>query len=96
MPTKWIQFTVAPGSSIEFGGALVTLEAASKLESGCVLYQVFQSTEDSCLFTVIESWADDSAFEAHRSASHTKSFKDACGHMIIEKSALSLAPIVAA
>ena len=93
MPTKWIQFTVAPDSITEFKSALATLEAASKLEAGCVHYAAFQSVEDGCLFTVIESWADDGAFEAHRSAPHTVEFKQACGAMIIEKSGLSLAPV---
>ncbi|MDB4673798.1 antibiotic biosynthesis monooxygenase [Verrucomicrobiales bacterium] len=93
MPTKWIQFRVASDSITEFKCALATLEAASKLETGCVHYAAFQSLEESSLFTVIESWADDSSFEAHRIAPHTSEFKEACGDMILEKSGLSLAPV---
>ena len=93
MVNKWIQFTVAAENSDAFSKALIVLERESRLEEGCVHYAAFQSKDDPRVFTVLEQWATKEAFENHRVAPHISSFKEDCGSMILEKSALSLNPI---
>lgn len=94
MMTKWIEFTVQAVDIHSFNAALIVLEKASQKEDGCVDYRVFQSTDESTLFTVFESWATEEDFEAHRVASHTNMFKEQCGVMIISKRALTLNPLL--
>ena len=93
MVSKWITFTVAPENSDDFAKALEILEKESKAEDGCVLYAVYKVKETEGRYTVLESWADKEAFEAHRVAPHIAEFKGTCGSMILEKSALELTPI---
>jgi len=93
MLSKWIQFTVEPAMSGEFQLELQQLEAASTLELGCVYYAAFQDESKAEVFTVLESWADNAAFVAHREAPHTVHFKAVCGAMILEKSARPLKPL---
>ena len=93
MVNKWIQFTVAPENSDDFAAALRILEKESKAEDGCVYYAVYKVDDTEGRFTVLESWASKEAFEAHRVAPHIADFKENCGKIILEKSALSLTPI---
>ena len=41
-----------------------------KAEPGCLAYRVHRSTKDPELFLFYETYADDAAFEAHRTAPH--------------------------
>jgi quinol monooxygenase YgiN len=49
---------------------------ASRQEPGCVRYDVLQSTMRANHFTVIETWANQGAFDAHASAAHTKQYRE--------------------
>ena len=91
MITKWITFTVASEYCEAFSQALTELENESQAEEGCVLYKAY-SVKGENSFTVLESWADEDCFEAHRQAAHIKTFKNSCGHMIEQKSSLELTP----
>ena len=93
MVNKWIQFTVAPDNSDAFSKALNVLVRESRFEEGCVHYAAFKCLDNDGVFTVLEQWATNEAFENHRIAPHIKSFKEDCGGIILEKSALSLDPI---
>lgn len=93
MVNKWIQFTVAPENSLTFAKALEVLVKESRLEEGCFHYSAFQVTGDSEVFTVLEQWTTNEAFEKHRVTPHIISFKESCGGLILEKSTLSLNPI---
>lgn len=93
MVNKWIQFTVAAENSDAFSKALNVLVRESRFEEGCVHYAAFQCLDNPGIFTVLEQWATDEAFQNHRIAPHISSFKTDCGSIILEKSALSLNPI---
>ena len=93
MVNKWIQFTVSAENSTAFSKALKVLVRESRLEEGCVHYAAFQCMDDPGVFTVLEQWQSKDAFENHRVAPHINSFKEDCGSIILEKSALSLNPI---
>jgi quinol monooxygenase YgiN len=90
MINKWITFKVAETNSQTFFAALQVLARESLLEEGCVHYAAFQCKDDSGVFTVLEQWASEDAFENHRIAPHITTFKNDCGCMILEKSATSL------
>jgi len=94
MITKWIEFKVAAESAEVFGAELAKMQEASRPEDGCVVYSVYRSEDDACVFTVLESWQTAEHLEAHRQTTHMAAFKDKCGAMILEKKGTSLQAIV--
>ncbi len=50
---------------------------ASRQERGAVRYDVLQSMTRANHFTVIETWANQAAFDAHGAAPHTKQYREA-------------------
>jgi quinol monooxygenase YgiN len=44
-------------------------------EPGCIVYRVHRSTTDPELFLFYETYADDAAFDAHRTAPHLAAFR---------------------
>jgi len=93
MSTKWIQFTVAPESAATFEAELTKLVHASLAEEGCVQYAAYRDAKTPNIFTVLESWENEAAFEAHRNAPHVARFKETCGSVILEKSGQALTPV---
>ena len=50
---------------------------ASRQERGAVRYDVLQSMTRANHFTVIETWANQAAFDSHAAAPHTKQYREA-------------------
>jgi len=46
-----------------------------KAEPGCLVYRVHRSTSDPGLFLFYEMYADDAAFDVHRSAPHLAAYR---------------------
>ena len=90
MITKWIEFKVDAESAEWFGAELAKMQVASRPEDGCVVYSVYRSEDDPCVFTVLESWQTDKHLEAHRQSPHMAAFKENIAAIQIEKSAMSL------
>ena len=93
MITKWIEFKVAAESADVFAAELAKMQEASRPEDGCVVYSVYRSEDDLCVFTVLESWQTAAHLEAHRQTAHMAAFKENCSAMILEKAATSLQAI---
>jgi quinol monooxygenase YgiN len=60
---------------------LKQLSEASRHESGNLRFEVGQQANRPNHFTVVELWADQSAYEAHVAAGHTRQFRDKLGPM---------------
>ena len=63
------------------GDALAALlreqaEVVLEAEPGCLVYRPHRSTNDPELFLFYEMYADDAAFEAHRTAPHLKAYRE--------------------
>ncbi|MEJ0068893.1 MAG: antibiotic biosynthesis monooxygenase [Pseudomonadota bacterium] len=67
-------FDSIPPFKDEAAGALKQLAEASRKESGAVQYQALQQTNRPNHFKLIEVWKDQSAYNAHVAAAHTKQF----------------------
>jgi (4S)-4-hydroxy-5-phosphonooxypentane-2,3-dione isomerase len=66
----------APGKGDALAALLVEQAAVVRAaEPGCLLYRMHRSTRDPELFLVYEMYADDAAFEAHRTAPHLAAFR---------------------
>ncbi|MEO5764828.1 MAG: putative quinol monooxygenase [Casimicrobiaceae bacterium] len=47
-----------------------------KAEPGCLAYRLHRSVKDPALFYFYETYVDDAAYDAHRSAAHLASFRE--------------------
>jgi quinol monooxygenase YgiN len=47
-------------------------------DSGNISYDAFEQANWRNHFTVIEAWANKSAFDAHAAAAHTRAFRKKC------------------
>ena len=88
---KWIQFDVPPQHEAAFASAISELAEASSQELGCLGYEAFRCDEGA--FAVLERWRDEAAFEAHRQAAHTLSFKELIASLSITKETHALRPL---
>ena len=59
-----------PGTGDTIEPLLAELAAASRTESGCLLYLVNRSTTAPDLFVIYEHYEDDGALAAHRESPH--------------------------
>jgi quinol monooxygenase YgiN len=65
---------VAPNPAV--APMLAKLAQASRQEPGNLRFDVLQHTMRANHFTVIETWRDQAALDAHVSAAHTKQYRD--------------------
>jgi quinol monooxygenase YgiN len=86
-----MQFKLAAEHDEVFAQALTALAEASTQEPGCRAYQAYRCGSGS--FAVLESWTNEAAFEAHRQAAHTLSFKELIAKLIVTKESQELLPI---
>jgi quinol monooxygenase YgiN len=56
---------------------LQRMATRTRAESGCLTYDIHQSTADSELFFVYQIWQDEPTFEAHCHRDYTVAFKSA-------------------
>ncbi len=57
-----------PGFEKEVGAALQKLAAASREETGCIAYQVYESAAAPGVFVTIEKWESQEHLDAHMKA----------------------------
>jgi quinol monooxygenase YgiN len=65
---------VAPNPAV--ATMLADLAAASRREPGNLRFDVLQHTMRGNHFTVVETWTDQKALDAHVTAAHTKAYRD--------------------
>lgn len=66
---------VIPAPGTDPGGILKTLAIASRAEAGNVRFDVLQHRERANHFTLVETWENPAALEAHAAAAHTKAYR---------------------
>lgn len=62
--------TAKPGSEDIVRGALETLAVATRTESGCVAYTLYNSAADPTVFVTIEKWESQADLDAHMTTPH--------------------------
>ena len=67
------------GGQADAPGLLKRLAEASRREQGCLRFDVLQHTMRANHFTVIETWQDEKALDAHIAAAHTRQYRDELG-----------------
>ena len=63
-------FQARPGKESDLRAALIGLLEPTRRESGCLNYDVHQSTEEPGKFLFHENWASKAALDAHLQSAH--------------------------
>lgn len=65
-----VRYKARPGAEGRVENALKNMLGASRAEPGNLGYQVLRDRQDPSVFVLVERYADEDAFEAHRSSPH--------------------------
>ncbi|HIP01940.1 MAG TPA: antibiotic biosynthesis monooxygenase [Campylobacterales bacterium] len=73
--TKKVVF-IAKEDSIEALKALLgTMVQASRVEEGCLLYNIYQMKDKPTTFVVLEAWENEEALDGHKHSAHYLHYK---------------------
>jgi len=64
------------GPQVDAPGLLNRLAEASRKEQGCLRFDILQNATRLNHFTVVATWQNQKALDAHEAASHTKQYRD--------------------
>lgn len=73
--TKRVTFIAKEGCEEKMKELLSAMVAPSKVEEGCIFYEIFQYENNRRKFMAYESWADESSLDGHKSSPHYKIYK---------------------
>ena len=62
--------TIKEGKIEEYRMAVEELIHASRAESGCISYDLYQDCNHPAIWTLIEEWEDDDAIQRHNNTEH--------------------------
>jgi len=65
-------FEARPGKEAELRAVLLSLLAPTRLEAGCLNYDLHQSPVDPARFLFHENWTTQAALETHLQSAHIK------------------------
>lgn len=80
--------TATPGSETEVREALTELVTATRDETGCLSYELFESASAPGTFVTIERWEDQGAMDAHMRSDHVAAAFAAAGAHLAEAPAI--------
>ena len=73
--TKRVTFIAKEGSEEKLKELLSAMVAPSKLEDGCIFYEIFQYEGNRRKFMAYESWRDETALDGHKTSEHYAVYK---------------------
>ena len=59
---------------------------ATRMEEGCIAYELFQDVEDSSVLTMIEEWEDKASLDQHMKTEHFMRIVPMVGKFVEESS----------
>lgn len=71
------QIHVLGGKTEEALRDLNNLVHYTKMDEGCLRYDLFQSTMNECIFFIFEEWHDEKSLGKHFESPHIKEFNNA-------------------
>jgi len=91
MSVKWISLKAILGQEATLKTCLEELGVASRNESGCLEYRVFQ---EKGMFYVLEQYENASALDAHKSSAHFIKAKTAFATLVEAKASQELEELI--
>lgn len=61
---------IKPGKNKEFIRLAEELVQASRIESGCIKYALYEDTQNPSILTFLEIWESDDAIKKHNASNH--------------------------
>ncbi len=74
--TKKVVFIAKDDTIEELKALLGTMVQASRVEEGCLLYNIYQMKDKPTTFVVVEAWENDEALEGHKHSEHYLHYKN--------------------
>lgn len=71
------QITAAPGQESRIKAELTKLIAPTRVEAGCITYDLHQDNDNPAFFVFYENWETRDLWQAHMSAPHLAAFSAA-------------------
>lgn len=65
-----------PDKVEEVRDALSGLVAPTRNETGCIVYELLQNTDDPTDFTFVEEWESETALASHAASDHIKTTRE--------------------
>ena len=73
--TKRVTFIAKDGCEDKMKELLTAMVKPSKVEDGCIFYEIFQYENNKRKFMAYESWKDESALDGHKASAHYAVYK---------------------
>ncbi len=82
--TKRVTFIAKEGCEDKMKELLSAMVKPSKVEDGCMFYEIVQYENNRKKFMAIETWRDEKALDGHKTTAHYKVYKSSyepyCAH----------------
>ena len=79
-----------PGQEEQVKGALLALCAPTRVEKGCINYDLHQSQDDSALFAFHENWVSKNDLDVHLQSPHVQAFLKRIDELLAEAPKITL------
>jgi quinol monooxygenase YgiN len=73
--TKRVTFIAKEGHEAKMKELLTAMVAPSKVEDGCIFYDIFVYENNPRKFMAVESWRDNDALDGHKGTEHYAIYK---------------------
>lgn len=73
--TKRVTFIAKPDAIDKMKELLSAMVKPSKMEEGCIFYEIFWYVNKPEKFTAVETWRDEKALNGHKHSEHYKIYK---------------------
>ncbi len=73
--TKKVVFVAKDECIEELKALLGTMVQASRVEDGCLLYNIYQLQDKPNTFVVIEAWEKEASLDGHKNSAHYLHYK---------------------
>ena len=73
--TKRVTFIAKEGCEAKMKELLIAMVLPSKVEDGCIFYDIFVYANNPRKFMAVESWRDDAALDGHKGTAHYAIYK---------------------
>ena len=73
--TKKVTFIAKEDKVAKLKALLRTMIDASRNETGCLLYNIYQREDDPKVFVVVETWANEEALDGYKRSAHYLHYK---------------------
>jgi quinol monooxygenase YgiN len=87
------KITAKPGEKNKIISKAKDLIKSTRLESGCISYDLYSSTEDDDVLIMLEQWKDQDVLDSHMQTEHFKTFSVAIKNILAKELDIDVYPV---